>query len=49
MALKGTRLARCEREALFPCVTLHQVKALVLAGSSLDLDLFAYKQVFSAT
>lgn len=49
MALKGAELARCEREALFPCVTLHQLKALGLAGSELDLNLFAYKQISSAT
>lgn len=49
MALKGTGLARCEREALFPCVTLHQLKVLGLAGSNLDLNLFAYKDISSAT
>lgn len=49
MSFKRTGLARCDREALFPCVTLHQLKALELAGSKLDLDLFAYKQVTSAT
>lgn len=48
MALKGTGPARCEREALFPCVTLHQLKTLALAESKLDLGLFAYKQVCSA-
>lgn len=50
MALKGTGLARCEREALFPCLTLHRLKALGLAGSKMDLDFFfAYKQVSGAT
>lgn len=48
VTLKGTGLARCEREALFLCVTLHQLKELGLAGSKMDLGFFAYKQVSGA-
>lgn len=48
-ALKEIGPAKCERQALFPCVTLHQLNAVELVGFKLELDSVAYKQVSNAT
>jgi len=49
MSLKEIGLAKCERQALFLCVTLHQLNAIGLTGFRLELDSVPYKQVSTAT